>query len=219
MNTLSSVKRRKQYSQGIYNRNNIAQAPEIVSTYFLPDPKDGVEVEYVDPVGNVRAVEYRAIVNGQIVTGTSRNPNKVKLSGCRNQIQAANRADLEVRKLLYQTKTAEMKILYEGALIQKGYLISFADPFDGDFFQGEITGINGTVFKTSEKFTPQSGVKYYVQCNDVNGNMSALVECLPVVGDEFAFQAVGLNGAFVADNQNVSRTKATGIKIPDKQRW
>ena len=174
------------------------------------DDADSVRIIYVDPFTNTEAYEERAfdIGTGQITSGEVGNiPIEIKLAGCRDAYQASNRADLEIRRIAYQRRSVN-EIAYRDALeIDLLDRVGWVDINDIDTFDGEILGINGDIYDTTERFTPDIAKSYVVFLTDDEGYPSNTVTCTARTDTEFGFIATGLSGAYVptGDQQIGSR--------------
>jgi hypothetical protein len=170
------------------------------------DDADSVRIIYVDPLTNTEEREERMfdIGTGTIISGEiGLIPIEIKLAGCRNQYQASNRADLEIRRIAYQRRSVK-ETAYRDAL-EVGLLdrVRWIDINDIDTFDGEITGFDvissDAKYDTTERFLPESGKSYVVFITDSNGYPSNTVTCLPRDDTEFGFVAQAFVGAYVAD--------------------
>lgn len=177
----------------MFNRRNIAisSSQNQSITQRKPNDFDGVVLRYTNPDNNRRAeVEIQIdAANQTFVEGTAPSkPSRIDLAGCRNETQARNRAHLEVRKLLFQRRRIREQVLGDGFLVDIGDRVSWVDIYDGETFDGEIRSASGNVYVTSERFLPVAGQSYVVSITDSNGNATNPVSCLPVAGQEFAFE-------------------------------
>lgn len=169
------------------------------------DDKDSIALTFVDPDTNTERVIYRRVnlTNSTILTDAPGNqPLEINLAGCRNLVQANDRADLEIRRIIYQRRTVNTTVTRDGLLVGLNERVGWVDPNDVELQDGEILGISGTTYDTSERFIPESGVSYFVYVTDNDGNPSNSVACTPRVDTEFGFIASGLSGAYVADDTN-----------------
>jgi len=198
----------KQVRSAMFNRrsvtgNNARQAwqPQ------RDDDADSVRIIYVDPDSNTEAYEERAfnINTGVITSGEIGNiPIEVKLAGCRNQYQATNRADLEIRRIAYQRRSVNETTYRDALELELLDRIGWVDINDVDTFDGEIMGINGSDYDTTERFIPESGKSYVVFVTDDEGYPSNTVQCTARLDTEFGFTASGISGAYVAsDDQQI----------------
>lgn len=184
----------------MFNRRNLAGGNfQYLQNFRRPADYDSVSIKYVDPVKNVGQVISRKFdEDGVITEGVGVRAFEFELIGCRNLAQVTNRVELEVRRLIYQNITITDTALNDALLIAKGERTDYIDMFDGDMFDGEIIGVSGNIYSTSERFTPASGVEYWVYVTDVDGNSSNSVRAYPRAdGNIFGFQATGLTGVYL----------------------
>jgi hypothetical protein len=140
----------------LFNRRNIASGDNQKQNIRLHRPKDfdSVALRFTDPVTNKRAEIKRRIdtVADVIVEGqTGSRPSRIDLAGCRNILQATDRANLEVRKILRQRFTVSDRVLSDGMLVDLGDRVGWSDIYDGDISEGEIRTISGNDYTTSER--------------------------------------------------------------------
>jgi hypothetical protein len=140
----------------LFNRRNIASGDQQKQNIKLQRPKDfdSVALRYTDPVTNKRAEIKRKIdtVTDTIIEGQAgARPNRIDLAGCRNVLQATDRANLEVRKILRQRRTVSDRVLSDGMLVDLGDRVGWSDIYDGDISEGEIRSISGDNYTTSER--------------------------------------------------------------------
>lgn len=200
----------KPVRSAMFNRRSMPTSTGSTQGWQLqrPDDKDSVQLTYIDPAENVERILYRRVSGGQILTDAPGNhPLEIKLTGCRNFYQASNRADLEIRRLIHQRRTVNDTVTRDGLLVGINDRVGWVDPNDGQLFEGEILGISGTTYDTSERFTPESGIDYFVYLTDDDGNPSSSVIAQPRPETEFGFIAAGLSGAYLpsGDQQVGSR--------------
>jgi len=184
----------------MFNRRNLAGGNfQYLQNFRRPADYDSVTVKYVDPAKNAGQVISRKFdEDGVITEGVGIRPFEIDLIGCRNLAQATNRVELEVRRLIYQNISITDTALNDALLIAKGERTDYIDMYDGDMFDGEIIGVSGNIYSTSERFTPASGVEYWVYVTDADGNSSNSVRAYPRPdGNIFGFQATGLTGVFL----------------------
>ena len=193
----------KPISSMMFNRRNLSasRAHRFTQSFRRPSDYDGVTIRYVDPVTNSEAQIYRSIdATGAIVNEEGINNLEFNMTvGCRNVLQATNRAELEVRRLIYQSAKVTDTALMDALEMQIGERVDYVDIYDGDTFDGEILGVSGNVYTTSERFEPENGLTYYVYVTDSNGNISNSVIATPRSdGNIYGFEASGLSGVYLA---------------------
>lgn len=183
----------------LFSRRNIAPNSSSQTFRFQRDgDPDGVTIKWVDPSTNAEAYEYRRWNGSQVLNEQALRPIEEELAGCRNQTQAANRADWEINKLVNQRRRVTDTVIKDALYVGLGERVGWVDINDADLFDGEIMGISGSDYDTSERFTPLDGVDYYVYITDDEGNTSTTVQAFARSDTEFGFSAPGLSGAYVA---------------------
>lgn len=167
------------------------------------DDFDSITIVYTDPDTNSEAYIDRRInsATGAIESGLGDRTDIIELFGCRNVLQATNRAELEIRRLRYQRYQISDVELGKLSSIGAGERFRWCDVLDADVFHGEVLAQSesGNVFTTSEPFTPQPGVDYYVYLTDEDGvSSNAVLATARSDGNQFGFEAAGLV-AYTAD--------------------
>jgi len=194
----------KPFKSLMFNRRNLAPgAGSFTQKFRRPADYDSVVVIYVDPVKNAEKRVGRKINgSGNIEPGLGIRPLEIRLAGCRNDLQALNRCELEVRRLIYQSVKVKDTALMDGQLARLGMRVDWVDQYDLDMFDGELLSVSGNQYKTSERFEPEPGVDYWVYITDQSGEPSNSVRAYPRAdGNIFGFQADGLTGAFFANGK------------------
>lgn len=193
-----------QVRAAMFNRRNIlsGQSSQVYKFQRTAD-YDSVSVRYVDPVKNTEAIVSRKWNGAAIVSGKGNRTSEIELAGCRNSTQADNRADLEIRKLIYQRRQVQDVLMSDGLFIGLGDRVQWADPNDADIFSGEILGYSGDIYDTSEKFVHDGVSTYYVNITDQDGAVIGNTVTASARSDtEFGFIATGLTGVYLADQNN-----------------
>lgn len=199
----------KPIKSAMFNRRNLKAASQsYVQMFRRPADYDSVIIKYVNPENNTQAQVQRKITDSGFASGVGVRPLEITLNGCRNALQATNRADLEVRRLVYQTVTVTDTALNDALLLQKGQRVDWVDIYDSDLFSGEIIDVAGNVYTTSERFEPESGVEYWVYITDDQGNTSNSVRAYARTdGNIFGFEATGLTGVYIASGLQQSGSR------------
>ena len=163
----------------------------------------------MDTSSNTEEIIYRRVSDGEILSDLpGGQPLEIKLAGCRNLTQANNRADLEIRRIIYQRRTVNDTVARDGLLVGVNDRVGWVDPNDLNLFDGEIIGISGSDYDISERwFRSVEGEEYFVYVTDIEGNPSNSVPCTPRSDTQFGFTAPGIIGAYLAtsDMQSGSR--------------
>lgn len=194
----------------------------ITKKMFVGGDKDSIQIEYIDRAINKKAYVYRSINSaGVIVTTTGNNPKKITLLGCQSLLNAENRADLEIRKLLYQRWTLTDTLLDTHKLLDKGATVLYNEIYEGgDSFGGDVVDINGNTVTTSDKLNLDSGKSYIVYFTDLIGQVNGPYN---VTGStDRTFTASSVNGVYSRgfdDSQIGSRYFITETSDTVKRRW
>lgn len=178
---------------GIITRRDLSSRRSYNRTYQprMPSDSDSVKLEWVNPDDNKKSYVYRSYdAAGNILTTAGQNPVNVQLNGCRNLYQAENRADIEIRRILYEREFLTDTLLSQGMLYDLGDVVKYADVYRTDVFNGEILSISGLTAYTSEKFLPEIGKTYEVEYNDELGDTYGPFEIEPAAGNEKAFTLI-----------------------------
>lgn len=163
---------------------------------IMPNSFDGIELEYIDIALNKKnLIKLRINRDGSIIEGTASNPSKIKLAGCRDKMQATNRAYLEAGHLIYSRDGVTDDALSDANMLGRGDLVRWIDPSDfyGDdgLQAGEIISIIGNIVETSEECFFKGQPAGRTAFTGPDGGSSAFVLCTP--------RADGVNG-FVVDS-------------------
>lgn len=171
----------------------------------MPNSFDGIELEYIDTALNKKAlVKLRINSDGSIVEGVAGNPSKIKLAGCRDKIQALNRAYVEAGHLIYSRDGVTDEALSDANMLGRGDLVRWIDPSDfyGDdgLQAGEIISINGNAVETSEECFFKGQPAGRTAFTGPDGGSSAFVRCTP--------RTDGVNGFIVDSLPSVAYIKS-----------
>lgn len=154
----------------------------------LPNGYDGITLDYVDPRTNKKAYIYLQVSSSGIseVTTQTENSMTVSLSGCRNIIQARNRAWLEANRLVQSRMSMTVKV-FETTQVVRGAVVQCPDMYDNDQQTGYLTGRSGDVFSTSERLEFSGDM--WVVMTDSLGNFHGRYRAYAVNGNQKAFTA------------------------------
>ena len=192
----------------VFNRRNLASGDNQVQTFNARQPQDydSVSLRYYNRTIN-DFDDVLILINSTTMSFTvgsaGARPLEIELAGCSNYAQALNRANLEARKIVYQRRSVEDVALIDASNVDIGDRVAWCDIYDGDIFDGEITGQNGNVYFTSERFLPESEQTYFAMVTMENGSAMTPVQVTSVVGNEFAFEAILSNSVLLANNLTV----------------
>ena len=138
---------------------------------FVSGEYDSVQIEYVDRGINKKAYIYRSINSLGVIQNTAgKNPKEIKLAGCQNLVNATNRAELEIRKMLCQRWTLSDTFIDAHRFLERGAVVMYNEIYEGgDAFGGEILSISGSTATVGEELNLQSGVTYQVYYTNALG--------------------------------------------------
>lgn len=159
------------------------------------DGKDCVQVEWVD-VDNSNTKKYINISWDDTLNkpkhGYGYNARKVTLNGCSNYEQALDRAELEMRKIVYQRQYVTDTVLNDAEYTWRGDRVRWIDVGDVSVSSGEVVGYdaaNGIYFTSEECDFSDASAQYKVAITDKLGYASSFVSASKVAGKKKAFQA------------------------------
>ena len=194
----------------------------------LTENFDSVKVEYVEPTFNKKAYIFRKLDGvGNVIDGSGSNPKSIELAGCSEEFNAINRAELEMRTLIYQRYTLTDTMLSSGMFLDKGDMVLYAEQYSnsGDLFDGEILAVNGNIATTSESIIFDPLNTYQVHYTITDGSSIGPFPVTEVVGKPFQFECTSLTQAFVRDSvhgvliQTGSRYIISTMEELDASRW
>lgn len=174
----------------VFSRSNMFW-DEFKSSYTMSmtGGYDGVSVTYTDPVSNKSAYVYLQISDSGITEAADETINalQIKLDGCRNKIQAIQRAWQEARNVVYSRVTITVKVL-ETTQVVRGAVVQCPDMYDNDQQTGYLKGRDGDTFYTSERIR-FGEEQMYVVMTDSDGKYRGRWECNAVPGNANSFTA------------------------------
>ena len=187
-------------------RNTVPEQSEQGFSFYRDGEFDSIELQYVDPVTNTDAYIRKRInpTTAAIESGLGESVYEYKLNGCRNYYQALNRAELEIRKILYSWRVVKDTVGAEALSIGVGQRVGWCDINEEDVFNGEVLDQIGDTFTTSEPWTPDGVSTYYVYIVASDGNVSNSVVCTQPSGQPYKFTASGLT-ASLPDGYEIQR--------------
>lgn len=145
-------------------------APENERSYslsrscFITGQYDSVQIEYVDRSINKKAYIYRSVDSGgNIVNVPGKNPLSKNLTGCQSEDNAINRAELEIRKILYQRWSLSDTFIDSCRLLEKGAVVLYNEVYEGGAaWGGEIINVIGNTATVRETLSLVGGTSYQV---------------------------------------------------------
>lgn len=154
---------------------------------------------------NSRGTDKKAYINlkidnGKIVEQHASRPKKIQLTGCRNYTQAMNRAQLEIRRLIYERTYIEDEVIYDVNLVDKGDLVLWSDTYDETIVSGEIIQINNKTFYVDQELTLYPQKSYRVAITNKGGYPSNWIDVISHNKNTFT---ADYTEAYIADNINI----------------
>lgn len=160
--------------------NEESRQYSISRSLFTRNGKDSIQLEYIDRATNKPKYIYRSIdVGGSIVNVAGVNPKKVTLTGCQNATNATNRADLEIRKMLYQHTQGSDTFLSSQKLLSKGDVVLWDEIYETQgITTGQILSVNGLSARLSNgvDITKSYNMYYNNVVSDLIGPQSVTVD-------------------------------------------
>lgn len=153
---------------------------------------NGIQLAYVNgSVDNISGTDKKEYINltiesdGSVSEKEASMPIKLDLAGCRNAVQALDRAYLEAGKLLYFRTVVNDEVLDEGAYLNKGDVILWVDTWNNTVAQGEIIAKNDDTYQTSNDLLLSNDKKYSVSVTNRYGYPSAPVSLIQFSKNSF----------------------------------
>lgn len=187
----------------IMTRRDIKGSNRKFSYKYSPNlnaSKDSIRLEYVDPAINKLAYIRRKLDGGVIVDGEGANPLIVEMPYIKEEYNAINRAELEMRKLIYLRESFSDTLTQQGMLLEKGDKFIYEEVYNKTLIGGDIRRIDGNTAYTSEKIDFSLGT-LFVEYNDINGSVIGPFEIAPGPNEKSFTMVTGdLSAAYVTDN-------------------
>ena len=187
-----------------FDRRNIASTSEQSQSYRFnkPNDNDSVRLSYIDPADDKERHIERMIdtATQSFIEGVGNRPLEISLAGCRDVAQATNRAELEVRRLLYQRRRVTEKVLNDGQVVDIGDRVRWACIYDDSTTDGEIMQISGAQVRLSEIPVFEAGSTYFAHISDANGNMNGPYQVTQGSLGEFWVEGIDTTQVFIANN-------------------
>lgn len=168
--------------------------------------KDSVQLQWVDSEdsNNKKFINLKwDNANGVPMFGYGDNPQQIELNGCTNYAQALDRAELEMRKIVYLRNSVNDVSLNDAEYVWRGERVRWVDVADVSAGSGEVLSVDGTKYKTSEECV-FDGVSVYKVCiTDEHGYSSPFVTATPRTDGVNGFVASGLPAAVIRNHDDV----------------
>ncbi|WP_058912887.1 host specificity factor TipJ family phage tail protein [Entomohabitans teleogrylli] len=180
---------RVDYPDAVFARSNMFwEDYKVEYTMSLPGGYDGVTLDYTDPVTNKKSYIYLRVDENGIaeVPDATINAQQISLSGCRNAVQANDKAWLEARRMLHSRITMTARVL-ESTQVVRGSVVQCPDMYDNRQQTGYLRGRDGDMFLTSERIEFDGDM--WVVMSDSAGDFRGRWRAQRVEGNPRAFTA------------------------------
>ena len=187
-----------------FDRRNIAGNSESSQSFNLqkPNGNDSIRLSYINPDDNKeRHIDRRINTNTKAFeSGIGSRPLEIDLAGCRNESQAINRAELEVRRLVYQRRRVMERVLDDGLLVDIGDRVRWACIYDDATTDAEVLEISGTQLRLSERPVLEQGMSYFGHISDQDGNVHGPYSITQGSNGDFWVDGFDVTKAYVANH-------------------
>ena len=168
--------------------------------------KDSVQLQWVDS-DDSNTKKFINLkwdnANGIPMFGYGVNPQQIELNGCTNYAQALDRAELEMRKIVYLRNSVSDVSLNDAEYVWRGERVRWVDVADVSAGSGEVLGVDGTKYRTSEECVLDGASVYKVCITDEHGYSSAFVTATPRTDGMNGFVASGLPAAVIRNHDDI----------------
>lgn len=147
---------------------------------FVEGDKDSIQIEYIDRTINKPTFIYRRLNGTTIENVAGRNPKRVTLTGCQSRANAENRAELEIRRLMYQHTQGSDTFLNSAVLLNRGQVVYWDEIHEtSGYVSGQFRTITGNTATLN---------------NSIDITKSYNLYFTNIIGDVVGPQAVTING-------------------------
>lgn len=168
--------------------------------------KDSVQLQWVDSEDSNTKKFIRLKwddVNSAPMFGYGANPLQIELNGCTSYAQALDRAELEMRKIVYLRNSVNDVSLNDAEYVWRGERVRWVDVADVSAGSGEVLVVDGTKYTTSEECVFDGVSAYKVCITDEHGYSSAFVTATPRTDGVNGFVASGLPAAVIRNHDDI----------------
>lgn len=214
------------FNSAMLSRADIASESErsysVSRSSFVAGEYDSVQVEYVNREINKKAYIYRSFdSSGNIINVSGSNPKTVNLIGCQDELNAINRAELEIRRMLYQRWNLSDTFMDSQRFLGKGDVVLYNEVYEGgSAFGGEIHGVSSGTATVREELNLSSGTSYYVYYTNMHGDVIGPQTLTGFTSNSFT--CADLSEAYVygdEDSQMGSRYYITEVNDSINRQW
>ena len=168
--------------------------------------KDSVQLQWVDSEDSNTKKFIRLKwddANNVPMFGYGANPQQIELNGCTNYAQALDRAELEMRKIVYLRNSVIDVSLNDAEYVWRGERVRWVDVADVSAGSGEVLAVDGTKYTTSEECVFDGVSAYKVCITDEHGYSSTFVTATPRTDGVNGFVASGLPAAVIRNHEDI----------------
>lgn len=147
---------------------------------FVEGDKDSIQIEYIDRTINKPTFIYRRLNGATIENAAGRNPKRVTLTGCQSRANAENRAELEIRRLMYQHTQGSDTFLNSAVLLNRGQVVYWDEIHEtSGYVSGQFRTVTGNTATLNQPIDITKSYNLYFT---------------NIIGDVVGPQAVTING-------------------------
>lgn len=147
---------------------------------FVEGDKDSIQIEYIDRTINKPTFIYRRLNGTTIENVAGRNPKRVTLTGCQSRANAENRAELEIRRLMYQHTQGSDTFLNSAVLLNRGQVVYWDEIHEtSGYVSGQFRTVAGNTATLNQPIDITKSYNLYFT---------------NIIGDVVGPQAVTING-------------------------
>jgi len=214
------------FNSAILSRSDIASESErsysISRSSFVSGEYDSIQVEYVNREINKKSYVYRSFdSSGNILNVSGANPKTLNLIGCQDEYNAINRAELEIRRMLYQRWTLSDTFIDSQRFLGKGDVVLYNEVYEGgNAWGGQIRSVSGSTATVKENLELDIYSSYYVYYTNMLGDV--IGPKLVNSSSKNTFSCDDLSEAYVKGDDNAqlgSRYYITEVDDSINRKW
>jgi len=167
------------------NRNKLPDTETKTITFQKPDDPDGINLTWMSSeTGKPSTILFPE-------GGNPKNPKTFTAAGIASYEQAWNRGRLEYDRILYQRETVKITTTIDALLVVFGDRVANADGTNVAMQSGEVIGVNGLSYSTSEALDFKGRSSATILLRGATGQLTTPISAMAVPGDTCAFTLVG----------------------------
>ena len=164
---------------------------------FVEGDKDSIQIEYIDRTINKPTFIYRRLNGTTIENVAGRNPKRVTLTGGQSRDNAENRAELEIRRLMYQHTQGSDTFLNSAVLLNRGQVVYWDEIHEtSGYVSGQFRTVTGNTATLNQPIDITKSYNLYFTniIGDVVGPQAV------TINDERSITVADLGEAYQPDN-------------------